>query len=173
MHFDLHVFFSPFCSLFSSSNSYAVVYGCCSYNLYISLFSYFLTTPFQTLPLFYQTLEPYDLLIHCPIAYALWNMIFKLFGVMWVMPEGVEDLLNNWNRRLGGPKSYTIQSKIPHCLMWHLWCERNAQTFEGQEKSVPGLKLILLRSLFEWMNASSLFSFDHMFEILDYCPFGA
>ena len=38
---------------------------------------------------------------------------------------------------------------------------------------MPRLKLILLRSLFEWMNASSLFSFDHMFEILDYCPFGA
>ena len=46
--------------------------------------------------------------------------------------------------------------------MWCLWYERNAQTFEGQEKSVLGLKLILLGSLFEWMNASSLFSFDHM-----------
>ena len=106
-------FFSPFYSLFSSSNSYAIVYGCCSmfiqpWTPYISPFSYFLTTSFQTLPLPYQMLEPYDLLIHCPIAYALWNMIFKLFGVMWVMPEGVEDLLNSWNRRLGGPKSHTI-----------------------------------------------------------------
>ena len=29
----------------------------------------------------------------------------------------------------------------------------------------------LLKSLFEWMNAS-LFSFDHTFEMLDFCSFG-
>ena len=35
--------------------------------------------------------------IHCPIAYEIWIMIFTLFKVMWVMPNGVEDLLNSWN----------------------------------------------------------------------------
>ena len=34
-------------------------------------------------------------------------------------------------------------------------------------------KLLLLRFLFELMNASSLFYFDHTFEMLDYCSFGA
>ena len=53
------------------------------------------------------------LLLHCSIAYELWSMIFTLFGVKWVMPEGVEDHLNSWNRRLGGQKSHMIWSAIP------------------------------------------------------------
>ena len=55
-----------------------------------------------------------------------------------------------------------IWNAIPHCLMWRIWCERNARTFEGQEKLVHDLKLSLLKSLFEWMNASYIFSFDTM-----------
>lgn len=33
------------------------------------------------------------LLIHCPIAKELWNMVFLLFGVQWTMPSGVAELL--------------------------------------------------------------------------------
>ena len=33
------------------------------------------------------------LLIHCPIAYEMWSMIFFLFGICWVMPQRVVDLL--------------------------------------------------------------------------------
>ena len=33
------------------------------------------------------------LLIHCPIAYEMWSMIFCLFGICWVMPQRVVDLL--------------------------------------------------------------------------------
>jgi hypothetical protein len=34
-----------------------------------------------------------QLLLHCPIARELWNFIFSLFGVQWVMPQGVLGLL--------------------------------------------------------------------------------
>ena len=40
-------------------------------------------------------------------------------------------------------------------------------------KSMHDLKFLHLKSLFEWMNASSLFSFDNIFEILDTCSFGS
>ena len=29
------------------------------------------------------------LLLHCPIAYEMWSMIFCLFGICWVMPQRV------------------------------------------------------------------------------------
>lgn len=181
MHVGLCVFFYPFYSLFSSTILMLFFTGSVHTTLNTIYFSFFLL-PYnpKSNPSSYLSKPQnpdflYDPLIHYPIANALWNMIFKLFGVMWVITEGVEDLLNSWKPGTEGwvdPK-VMIQSKILHCLMWRLWRERSAQTFEGREKSVPDLKLILIRSLFEWMNASSLFSFDHMFEILDYCPFGA
>ena len=36
------------------------------------------------------------LLLHCPIAYELWTMVFYLFGLQWVMPKGVIDLFAVW-----------------------------------------------------------------------------
>ena len=36
------------------------------------------------------------LLLHCPVAQELCWMIFSLFGVQWVMPRGVMNLLECW-----------------------------------------------------------------------------
>ena len=32
------------------------------------------------------------LLLHCPIAYELWSMVWNPFGLQWVMPHGVSNL---------------------------------------------------------------------------------
>ena len=39
---------------------------------------------------------------------------------------------------------------VPACLMWLIWKERNAQTFEETERLVDCVKSLLLRTLFEW-----------------------
>lgn len=33
------------------------------------------------------------LLLHCPIALDLWSMILGLFGVNWVIPKSIIELL--------------------------------------------------------------------------------
>lgn len=33
------------------------------------------------------------LLINCSVAFELWSFIFRVFGVQWVLPEKVLDLL--------------------------------------------------------------------------------
>ena len=30
-----------------------------------------------------------NFLLHCPIAYELWTMVFSLFGIHWGMPHWV------------------------------------------------------------------------------------
>ena len=36
------------------------------------------------------------LLLHCPIAYELWSLVFFLFGLHWVMPLKVVELFEFW-----------------------------------------------------------------------------
>ena len=39
------------------------------------------------------------LFLHCPVALELWDMVFGLFGVCWVMPFSVVGLLACWQGR--------------------------------------------------------------------------
>ena len=43
------------------------------------------------------------LLIHCSMAFELWSFIFRMFGVKWVLPQKLLDLLFEW--RCHGPNS--------------------------------------------------------------------
>uniref|UniRef100_A0A2N9J9F5 Reverse transcriptase domain-containing protein n=1 Tax=Fagus sylvatica TaxID=28930 RepID=A0A2N9J9F5_FAGSY len=111
------------------------------------------------------------LLLHCPVAWELWSMVLILFGITWVMPRGVVDLLNCWH----GPRSKSEAGKIwkmtPHCLMWCIWQERNDRTFNGEEKSIPALKFHLLHILLSWAKAAHLDSSCSLSDMIDYCSY--
>lgn len=62
---------------------------------------------------------------------------------------------------------------IPHCLMQGIWREMNASTFEGSERSTRDLKLSFFHTLFEWTNASGVFTFVSLVDLIDYCNFHA
>jgi hypothetical protein len=36
------------------------------------------------------------LLLHCEVAMELWNMVFQLFGVTWVMSGRMKECLESW-----------------------------------------------------------------------------
>lgn len=36
------------------------------------------------------------LLLHCKFAKVLWSFVFCLFGVQWVMPRRVREVLESW-----------------------------------------------------------------------------
>jgi hypothetical protein len=63
-----------------------------------------------------------------------WNFVFRSFGVQWVLPNRVIDLLDGWWNMLGIHSS-NIWNTITLCLMWTIWRERNSRTFEDKEKS--------------------------------------
>ena len=50
-----------------------------------------------------------------------------------------------------------------------IWRERNERTFEDSERNILALKTIFVRTLYEWMSASGLFSFTSLVEFLDHC----
>jgi len=41
------------------------------------------------------------LLLHCEMACALWNTIFSLVGLAWVMPSQVVDIFACWKGQCG------------------------------------------------------------------------
>ena len=75
------------------------------------------------------------LLIHCEVASTLWGFVFQRFGIQWVLPAKVLDLLFGWFNGLGKHSS-DIWNLVPHCLMWSVWHERNSRIFEDKEQSL-------------------------------------
>ena len=89
------------------------------------------------------------LLMHCNIVHALWSFVFKAFGVLWVLPHRVVDLLFEW-RNWFGKHNLSLWNLVPLCLMWTVWRERNARTFEDVWRSTDQLIESFVNSLFDW-----------------------
>lgn len=76
------------------------------------------------------------LLLHCDVAKELWSYILTFFGVEWVMPRQVIDLLYSSGCSVGCGTVTEVYKLALLCLMWCLWRERNARHFEDVETSV-------------------------------------
>ena len=109
------------------------------------------------------------LLLHCKFAHALWSEVFLMFGVQWVMPYMVVSLLFVWRNWLGNYSSI-VWNMLPVCLIWLVWKECNAQTFEDIERPIELLKTSLARTLFEWSRIwgimHCIFLFDFLISII-------
>ena len=89
------------------------------------------------------------LLLHCPVTHSLWTFKLQAFGIHWVMPRLVADLLSCWHQWLGKHNS-NIWNLVPRCLMWIEWLEQNHRSFEDKEKMLDKLKVLCQRSFLEW-----------------------
>ena len=86
------------------------------------------------------------LFIFCPLAHSMLMHMLQLFGIDWVMPGSVVDLLCCWHHWLGKYNS-DIWNLVPGCLMWTIWFERNWRSFEDIEKSIAQLLDLCQRTL--------------------------
>jgi hypothetical protein len=67
------------------------------------------------------------LLLHCDVDFALWYSLFSRFGLSWVMPWRVIDLLACWWSS-GRLRSATVWKMAPTCLFWCFWREEITRT---------------------------------------------
>lgn len=58
------------------------------------------------------------LLLHCVKTRALWEMLFSLFGVLWVVPSSVRETLLSWNGSFVGKKRKKVWRMGPLCIFW-------------------------------------------------------
>ena len=89
------------------------------------------------------------LLIHCSAASVLWCWVFRAFGIQWVLPGVVADVLRCWWNGLGRHSS-DVWNLVPLCVMCLIWKERNCRTFEDISSSESQLIESFATTLFDW-----------------------
>ena len=97
------------------------------------------------------------LLISCSLAHSLWMHMIQLFGIDWVMPGLVVDLLCCWHHWLGKYNS-NIWNLVLGCLMLTIWRRDPYQIF-------------FFRTLMDWLAALRNQSFSSFLDFLDSCNF--
>jgi hypothetical protein len=95
------------------------------------------------------------ILLHCEVARVVWSYFYSLFGVEWVMPSSVLELMSGWGTLLGRGSTIRIWKQVPLCVMWGLWCERNSRFFEDVEVTVGAICRNVLQMLYLWVSAHS------------------
>ena len=90
------------------------------------------------------------ILIHCPKAKVLWNLMFTMFRVNWVLQLTVKDTLLGWSDSFVDKKCGKIWRAAPLCLFWTMWKERNRIALDNEALSIQRLKTSFVCNLSSW-----------------------
>ena len=91
------------------------------------------------------------ILLHCPKAHMLWQLIFSLFDVQWVIHSsvrgGVLELgwFLSWQRKEKGLKSCSFMP------FWSIWREKNRGVFKNCESLDQTIKSYFLYLFWDWV----------------------
>ena len=83
------------------------------------------------------------IILHCIVVRVLWEIALVLFGIQWVFPETVKEVLSSWRGPFVGKKKKKIWKSISLCIFWTVWKERNRLTFRGGYLTIQKLKILL------------------------------
>ena len=87
------------------------------------------------------------LLLHCSRTKVLWDLLFTLFGVSWVLPSSVKETLLSWHGSFVGKKCKKVWRVAPLHIFWTVWKARNCLAFKDDMLSIQRLKFSFILSL--------------------------
>ena len=90
------------------------------------------------------------ILVYCPKARVLWDLVFSLFGVHWVLSFTVRDTVSGWSASFVDKKRGKTWRAAPLCLFWTVWKERNMIAFNNEVLSIQRMKNSFVCNLFSW-----------------------
>ena len=62
---------------------------------------------------------------------------------------------------------YSFVEVCAHCIMWCIWGEQNARSFERCEHSIHGIKSFFFHTLLKWSLALQIFSCSAISDLQD------
>ncbi|KAG5539456.1 hypothetical protein RHGRI_019858 [Rhododendron griersonianum] len=81
-----------------------------------------------------ETIESIDhSLLFCTPVWNVWCKILKWWGIQWVTPNSVSDIINWWLSYRQKPKIKVIWDCIPFAVLWSLWKMRNEHLFQNKD----------------------------------------
>ena len=80
------------------------------------------------------------LLLHSAKTQVLWNHLFSLFGVSWILSCSIKETLLGWHGSFVGKARKKASQVPPLCIFWTMWKERNLIAFDNEELSIQRLK---------------------------------
>lgn len=95
-----------------------------------------------------ETVEHF--LIHCEVTYQLWVFYLSFFGMYWIMPKRVIELVASWRCTSRNKVALRVWRLVPHVIFWTVWRERNNRVFNDKEDTVAGLKILIADLIFTW-----------------------
>jgi hypothetical protein len=107
-------------------------------------------------------------LLHCDVTRDLWIMVFQMFGVEWVMPKRMVDLLTCWKRMVGQNDSNIVWNVISSFLMWCIWREKTLEALMTMRERARINKLVFLNP---YLSESLLISFPMSLAFLIFLHF--
>ena len=110
------------------------------------------------------------LLLHCAKTRVLWNLLFFLFGVSWILSYLVKETLLGWHGSFVGKAHKKAWQAAPLYIFWTVWNERNLLAFGNEELSLQIFKNSFVCNLWFWVRVSidlSPFSFVSFINWLD------
>ena len=87
------------------------------------------------------------LLLHCSRTKVLWDLLFTVFGVSWVLPYSVKETLLSWHGSFVGKKRKKVWRAAPLHIFWTVWKARNRLAFKDDTLSIQRLKYSFIFSL--------------------------
>ncbi|RVW62551.1 putative ribonuclease H protein [Vitis vinifera] len=92
-----------------------------------------------------ETIE--HLLLHCSRTRVLWDLLFTILGVSWVLPCSVKETLLSWHGSFVGKKRKKMWRAAPLHIFWTVWKARNCLAFKDDMVSIQRLKYSFIFSL--------------------------
>ncbi|RVW75874.1 Transposon TX1 uncharacterized 149 kDa protein [Vitis vinifera] len=90
------------------------------------------------------------ILLHCTVVKTIWEITLVIFGVQWVFPESVIEVLHSWRGSFVGKKRKKIWNSIPLCIFWTVWKEKNRIVFRGGSLDIQKFKNSFVCNLWGW-----------------------
>ena len=98
------------------------------------------------------------LLLHCVKTRVLWNLLFSLFGMAWILSCLVKETLLGWHGAFVGKARKKAWQMTPLCIFWTVWKEKNMLAFGNKELSLQRLKNSFVCNLLSWVKVSIVLS---------------